>query len=492
MDLRDGVSTVPLIGPAYERRLEKLGINTIGDLLGHVPHRYLDFSVVSPIANAQRGEVLTIKGKVTSSKNIYTRYGKQLQIIKVEDSTGEISAIWFNQPYLIGTLFEGVQVSLAGKIGEFSRAKALISPEYEVTTNGRSVHTGRLVPVYPETAGLSSKWLRSRINKAYIETRPDLTDFLPGDALKELNFEDLFSAITHVHYPNNLTEAESGKVRLAFNELFFLQLKSTYRKIDWQKTKPAFELDTHEKEVGKFLNNLSFKLTSSQGRSVKEILDDLKKGYPMNRLLEGDVGSGKTVVAATAAFVSFLNGYQSVFMAPTQILAQQHFNTLSELFKPYKIRVSLITSDIKSFELGRNDVFVGTHALIHNKISFDKVALVVIDEQHRFGVEQREHLMKKAQNRRIAPHTLTMTATPIPRTVALTIYGDLDLSTLDDLPKGRQKITTWVVPENKRGAAFEWIKEIIEKEKTQAFIVCPLIEESQNESMKQIAAATKK
>jgi ATP-dependent DNA helicase RecG len=259
-----------------------------------------------------------------------------------------------------------------------------------------------------------------------------------------------------------------------------------HRKINWKRNKVSNKLFVNKTEVNKFIETLPFKLTQSQNIAIDEILKDLERNYPMNRLLEGDVGSGKTVVAAAAAFAVFANGFQTVIMAPTQILAEQHYKTLNSIFEKYKVRVSLITSSSKKGEIGRSDIFVGTHALIHSKTDFTKVALVVIDEQHRFGVEQRKHLVKKSGT----PHILTMTATPIPRTIALTSYGDLDLSVLTEMPKGRQKITTWVVPNQKREKAYEWMKSQITKLKSQIFIICPLIEESEVETLADVKAVT--
>ena len=271
----------------------------------------------------------------------------------------------------------------------------------------------------------------------------------------------------------------------------FLQLASLYRKSRWLKNEASYKLKVEPKELGSFISSLPFSLTSSQEVAVKEILADLAKASPMNRILEGDVGSGKTVVAAVACFVAFSNGYQSVVMAPTQILAQQHFQTLNALFAPFKVRVTLVTSGGVIKSIGKTDIFIGTHALIHRKVDFDRVAVVVIDEQHRFGVEQRAHLIKRVGKRKLCPHVLTMTATPIPRTIALTLYGDLELSTLRQLPRGRKKITTWIVPPQKREGAYSWIQDNILNKNAQAFVICPLIEESSIESMAQVKAATK-
>lgn len=490
MDLNSPVEELPLVGPSYGRRLEKLGIVFLRDLLYHVPHRYLDFTQGSPISRAQPGEVLALKGKVVSIKNQYTRSGRKIQIGEVKDRSGKITVVWFNQPYLIRTLYPGVEVSLAGKVGWFVNKKALVSPEYEVVKKGKEkIHTSGLIPIYPETSGLSSKWLRGRIR----ETLPSLPieDYLDSQLLRKESLMPLKEAVHAVHSPKTLEEAEKARERLAFDELFFLQVRSLSRKKAWQKNKAAYRLEVNEEEVEKFMRSLPFGLTASQKEAVGEILDDLKKGYPMNRLLEGDVGSGKTVVAATCAFVSFLNGLQSVVMAPTQILATQHYETLKTLFDPYKLRVALVTGSVVKKDLGRVDIFVGTHALIHKKASFEKVGFVAIDEQHRFGVEQRQHLVKKGKKTGVSPHVLTMTATPIPRTVALTAYGDLDLSVLREMPLGRKQITTWVVPPVKREKALLWLKKQIKKQKSQAFFICPLIEESEKETMQSVKAVTK-
>lgn len=491
MDLTTPASELPLVGPVYVSRLKRLEIDTVGDLLHHVPSRYLDFRLISKIRNIRPGETVTLKGQVISISNIYTKKGTRLQVAKIKDSTGEVEAIWFNQPFLIRNLPEGTIVSLAGKVDWFGRKIALISPEYEkILPKKKPIHTGRLVPIYSETSGISSKWLRSKISFGFTSVQKNIEDNVPTSTLKKLNLVGLSSAIKKVHFPNTLSEAEKGKKRLAFDELLKIQLNSLWKKKKWGKNKASFRLSVKISDTSKFLKKLPFKLTNSQNDSVKEILADLGKKSPMNRLLEGDVGSGKTVVAAIAAFACFLNERQTVFMVPTQILAEQHFKTLKEMLSPFKVRISLVTSAGIKKDLGRSDIFVGTHALIHKKLDFTNVALIVIDEQHKFGVKQRAKLIKKSGNKLIAPHILTMTATPIPRTIALTFYGDLDLSTLTELPKGRKPIKTWTVPPQKRQDAYKWVGERINAEKTQAFIIVPLIEESEKETMKQIKAAT--
>ncbi len=316
-------------------------------------------------------------------------------------------------------------------------------------------------------------------------------DYISEGDLKKYSLVNYKKAIYDLHFPENEVDFQNANRRLGFNELLSLTLQSIYRKDLWKENKALYKIKADNKNILKFISGLPFSLTNSQKKSIEEILTDIGKEIPMNRLLEGDVGSGKTVVAAVAAFATFLSGYQSVIMAPTQILANQHYETLCKLFEKYKIRVKLITSTTKNGDIGRADVYIGTHALIHRVIENESVALIVIDEQHRFGVEQRTLLVKKSGKGNKIPHVLTMTATPIPRTIALTVYGDLDLSILKEMPKGRVPVTTWIVPAEKRNASYKWIKEQIDKFHTQAFYICPLIEESEYETMKDVKAVVK-
>jgi len=491
VNLNSPITELPLVGPQYAKKLKRLEITTINDLLHHVPRRYLDFSKTVNIADTKIDDIVTVSGKISAIKNQYTKYGKKLQIAEVTDNSGTILAVWFNQTYLVQTFPVGTKVSLAGKVGWYARKKAFVSPEYEIMSGTKkSVHTGRLIPLYPETAGVSSKWLRGRVAFAFPNIEKELKEYLPNTVISDNKLLKYNSAISSVHFPADASNAEFGKRRLSFNELLFFQLRSIQRKQGWQKNKVLYMLEVDQTIVDKFIKSLPFELTDSQERSIKEILADLENDYPMNRLLEGDVGSGKTVVAAATAMVAFSSGYQTAIMAPTQILADQHYTTLRDVFKKFKLRISLITSSKKRADVGKADIFVGTHALIHKVSTFDQVALVIIDEQHRFGVEQRAHLVKGTGKNKKSPHVLTMTATPIPRTVALTAYGDLDLSTLDELPRGRKKITTWIVPNKKREGAYNWITKQIVNKNIQVFVICPLIEESQKETMKQVKAAS--
>lgn len=485
LHLENNISDLPKIGPFFSRKFEKLGVKTIENLFYHVPSRYVDYSLVTTINKLKPNETATIHAHIVSIKNIFSKKGLRMQVGSVEDKSGKMMVVWFNQPFLTKTLYPGRLVSLSGKVGFFSRNLCLNSPDYEIldTEDEETLHTGRLVPIYPETAGLSSKWIRTKIRDAFASS--DICDFLPTDILKEYSLIGLKEAIERVHFPKGLGEIDEGRKRLAFNELLDLQLKSELRKLNWEKNKVSNKLKIDSKTVQSFIDSLPFELTNSQKEVVDEILKDMGKDTPMNRLLEGDVGSGKTVVAAIGAFASFINGYQSLIMAPTQILANQHYQTFKKLFEKFNIRISLITSGSTKIELGRSDIFIGTHSLIHSKTNFDNVSFVVIDEQHRFGVEQRQRLVRRGG----IPHVLIMTATPIPRTIALTSYGDLNLSILKESPKGRQKIKTWVVPETKRKNAYEWIKKEI-KDGSQVFIVCPLIEDSEKETLSDVKSVT--
>ncbi len=477
----------------YASRLEKLGIVNLEDFLYHVPFRYENFALVSKIGHLQLGEAVTIEGTVLSIKNEFTRRFKKIQKATVVDETGSIDLIWFNQPYLTKYIQINDQLSLSGTVKKFGSQKILESPEYEILQGENPpIHTGRIVPIYPETRGISSKWLRRQTYKL-LQDESQLAEFLPPEFLAKHGLLQLSTALKEVHFPTTFEYARRARERLAFDELLILQLAAIYRRSLWstQLIGNPFRINAEKNEA--FISSLPFALTTAQLRAVEDITKDISAKKPMNRLLQGDVGSGKTVVSAIAIYIAHLNGFQSVMLAPTDILAQQHFASLSNLLQPFGITVDLLTGSNKQAikKTNKNDkrlrtpVLVGTHALLSEKIQFENLGLVVIDEQQRFGVEQRSIIREKGNN----PHVLTMTATPIPRTVALTLYGDLDLTYLDEMPKGRRTIKTWLVPQDKRDAAYDWIRKEITSLKSQVFIICPFIEES--ETMVTIKAATK-
>lgn len=478
ISLNAPITSLKMVKTFYALRLKKLGIETIGDLLYHIPFRYEDFSLVSKISFLQRGEKTTVLGTIASIKNIYTKRGRRLQIAKLTDETGEIEIVWYNQPFLLNTLYPGTKVTIAGEVGQFGHKLVFESPDYEIVKPETNlIHSARLVPVYPETEGISSKWLRVRINTILTKLNPEIPEILSRDIIEQFNLTSEKEAFYQVHFPKNSFFAKNARKRLSFDELLILQLAAQIRKSQWKKNgvKKTMEIAKFKKQIEKFFKGLPFELTSSQKMAISEIMKDLAKKTPMNRLLEGDVGSGKTVVAAFSIFLAHLNGFQSAFMAPTEILAKQHFQTINLLLSPFGIRTKLIVKGVKK-STNEYDVYVGTHALISGKLNVDNFGLIIIDEQQKFGVEQRAKLRGQGGN----PHVLAMTATPIPRTIALTIFADLDLSVLDQMPKGRKKVTTWVVPPQKRLPAYEWIKkQINSNSKQQVFIICPFIEQSE-------------
>jgi len=485
MNLNTPVGKLYMVGPTYARRLKRLGIETIGDLLYHFPFRYIDYSLISPIKLAQPGEIITVKGKIVSLHNEYTSRGKKIQKGIIADSTGIIEVIWFNQPFLVKVLKPGTIVSLSGKVDFWGKKIVLISPEYEAqnSQHNLTIHTGRLVPVYHETYGVSSKWLRSRIAPLIKTIVPNIDEFLPSEILNKYGLPELKISLEQIHFPKDRKSAEISRKRFAFEELFLIQLAALQRKLKWQQRKLAKNFLIKQERILEFIHRLPFKLTNAQKREIEAILNDLSKDKPMNRLLQGDVGSGKTVVAAAAIFVAYLNNVQSALMAPTEILAHQHFQTLNQLLNPLGVKIALLTAEQKKWEINF-DLIIGTHALIHQRAKFKNLGLVIIDEQHRFGVEQRGKLIEKGKT----PHVLTMTATPIPRTIALTLYGDLDLSVLDEMPPGRKPVKTWVVPPEKRASAYKWIEKQVKENKSQVFIICPLIEESKSETLQTVKA----
>jgi len=489
LDLATPVTHLSMVGPAYSLRLKKLGITTVRDLLYHIPSRYIDYSLTSPINKLQPGEQVSVKGTISSIKTIYTRSKTSIQKLIVEDTTGTLEVIFYNQPYLLTVLKKGTEVTFAGIVELNGFHLSMQSPEFEISVSTKqSIHTGRLVPVYPLTHGVSSKWLRSRIYSLIAKFTPDIKEYLAPDILKEFNLWEERKSLYQIHFPKDPHSAQKARERLSLDELLELHIASQFRANAWKKIRPVQKIDTitHKKSIQQLIASLPFTLTQAQETAINEILAELEKDHAMNRLLLGDVGAGKTVVSAVAAYVVAKNGFQTLLMAPTQILAQQHYETMINILSQQNLSISLVTSQSKPADLSGVDIIVGTHALLTQKLKKSKIALVVIDEQQRFGVEQRALLRKKGRS----AHLLTMTATPIPRTIALTLYADLSLSVLDQLPQGRLPVKTWVVPAAKRQAAYQWIHKLVIDRRTpqQAFIVCPFIEES--ESMDTVKAAT--
>jgi len=494
------------IGSILQKRLKKLGIKTINDLFFHFPRRYEDFSNLIPISEIKINEICTIQGKILEIKTIRT-WKRKMFITQalLQDKTGAIKITWFNQPYLTKIIKGGDSLIVSGKVASGKRGTYLSGPVYEKIKPGVDlIHTGRLVPVYPETAGLSSRWLRYILKPLLVNLKNKIPESLPEKIIKENKFLSINKALWQIHFPDSKILAKKAQERFSFEELFFIELFVLREKARLSKEK-AVSIPFNLNLIKKFVGPLPFKLTDAQKKSAWQILKDLEKERPMNRLLEGDVGSGKTVVATMAALSVAKAGWQAAFMAPTEILAKQHFQEVSKLLQDFNLNIGLLTGKQDQFrskklkneviEISRKkllektlkgelDILIGTHALIQDKVKFGKLALVILDEQHRFGVEQRAKLLKesriKNQESRPIPHLLSMTATPIPRTLTLTVYGDLDLSLIDELPKGRKKIITKVIPPKDRQSTYDFIKKQVKKGR-QIFVICPRIEPGNSE-----------
>lgn len=496
MELRldSPIQYVPRVGPNMAGKLRKrLGLETVQDLLFHVPFRYEDYSIISPIGRLRPGETVTIIGALEYIRTFVTKNGKRMVMGRLTDDSGSIDLLWFNQQYLVKVLRQGDTLSVSGKADWFSRKIAIISPVYEKLdtsdSQASSLHTGRLVPIYPETEGVSSKWMRGRIHYIIHNCLSDLPDPLPENIIREEQLLPLAEALQAVHFPDSMEQANRARFRLAFDELFVLMARAQYQKHRRKTTQTAFSLPLHTSDLELFCNKLPFTLTDDQISSIDEILHDIKKPIPMNRLLEGDVGAGKTVVAAASMYAAIKNNHSAVLMAPTQILAEQHHASIVNLLSSFDIPVRLVIGGQKKSRSAPRtpSILIGTHALLTSGIIPKTTAFIVIDEQQRFGVAQRAKL-RELSGTSNTPHQLIMTATPIPRTLAQTVFGDLDISTLTTLPLGRKPVRTWVVPNSKRNKAYAWIDKQIETSHGQAFVVCPLIDES--ESLTSVRAAS--
>jgi len=508
--LRSPVTTLVGIGPSHAQRFNRLGVETIRDLLYLFPHRYNDFSSLKTINRLEYGDEVTIIGTVWQTKARETRKGGVIVTSIISDGTGTIQATWFNQPYLARRLSAGSKIVLSGKVDEYLGRLVFQSPEWEPLEK-ELIHTARLVPVYPLTKGLSARWLRRLMKKTVDYWSKRLPDHLPTRLRERGSLVDLETAIGQIHFPENEESLKRARRRLCFDEFFLIQLGVQRQRHLW-RSKPGRPLTVDEELLGSFLQSLPFTLTSAQQRVLREIVNDLRQPYPMSRLLQGDVGSGKTVVAAAAMLLTVANGCQAVMMAPTEILAEQHYKTITELLADFESQISNLKSQISvrlligsltSLEkeeiheeaaAGDADIIIGTHALIQGGVGFEDLGLAVIDEQHRFGVAQRATLRQKGitearppsfppklggmERGAVCPHVLVMSATPIPRTLALTIYGDLDISVIDELPPGRREIKThWLLP-RERERAYSFLRSQIEQGH-QAFVICPLVEESE-------------
>lgn len=521
MELHDKLELKFRLDVNQKRALNRLKIFSVADLLFHFPVRYSHISEIKPINQLVAGEYATVYGRFWSPD---IKRGYRSKILRAEgeviDETGKIKVVWFNQAYIAKMIRSGQFVEFTGKVMESKRGKYLANPEFKkVDSMPIDIHDSLFnfdkkkqsevfgFPVYTETRGITSKWFYHTILKIIKDkTLDNIEDYIPKEILQKYHLPSLKSALVWIHLPKNAKDAESARKRFAFEEVFCIQLERQHDKFEYRKNK-SFQIIPQKKDVEEFLERFPFQATKSQEKSIETILNDMGKNFPMSRLLEGDVGSGKTAVAATAAYCTVktrpfdsaqsrlqtFGSLQTAYMAPTEILAVQHFESFIIYFKHLPINIGLITGSgcrkfpsklnpngwttISRAQLlkwtlnGEIPILIGTHALIQKTVKFKNLALVVIDEQHRFGTAQRRKLVRKDN---IAPHLLSMTATPIPRTLALTIYGDLDLSLLDEMPAGRKEIITEIITPNKRAETYERIREEI-KAGRQLYIICPRI-----------------
>jgi len=516
------------VGPAFALRLEKLGLKTVRDLLWHFPSRYEDFSKIANIVDLVPGEAATIQGVIQEIK-ILRSFRKKMFIIQatVVDATGSVRATWFNQKFLVAMLKKGMVINLAGKVSLGKAGIGFSHPSYEIVGFSEDEeqfaedmaeyreeieackHTGRLVPIYPETKGVTSKGLRFLI-KPLLDGLEYIPETLPEEMLKRADVTELNDALRLIHYPETMKDVLRARRRFAFEDIFYLQLVNILERSRLAKEN-AYACVAEGSRFAELLAQLPFELTDAQQEVMREVSGDLARPHPMNRLLQGDVGSGKTIVAVLAAIIAADAGRQASFMAPTEILATQHYHTFKKIFGNFEKGVVLLTASgakvffgeglesemkkadaVKKLATGEIKIAIGTHALIQKGVAFSDLALVVIDEQHRFGVKQRQalaghtkalSLSKGKRDGGLLPHFLSMSATPIPRTLSLTLFGDLDVSIIGELPKGRKDIITKIVPPASRTDAYAFIRGQVKKGR-QVFVICPRIEKTEEDETK--------
>ncbi|MEK7650663.1 MAG: ATP-dependent DNA helicase RecG [Patescibacteria group bacterium] len=496
------------LAPSQAKALEKLRLETVRDLLYYFPARYGQVLPEKKIAELLVGDNVTIYAQVVRAK-VSKAWKKKIPMgeVTLEDQTGRIKAIWFHQPYLAKKVAPAHFARLQGKVAERKGELYLANPEIEAVSglgtsetlfaDENNAEINYLLPVYPETRGISSLWLHHAVKKILKNNlQESLTDYLPTEIIKKYNLPKLATALVWIHSPRTESDSLAARKRFAFEEIFFIQLTRLRAKLNYQEQQ-AFVIKPEQKGLDEFISRFPFPLTSAQDRAIQQITTDFTKSAPMTRLLEGDVGSGKTAVATVTALAVVQAGGEVAYMAPTEILAKQHFESFISYFRHLpRVQIGLITGAgcykfpskinlnsytnisrpqlLKWVANGEIPILIGTHALIQKAVKFKNLAYVIIDEQHRFGVMQRAKLVRKDENK--APHLLSMTATPIPRTLALTIYGDLDLTLLDELPAGRKQVKTEIVSEVNRNKAYAHIKQELESGR-QAFVICPRIDE---------------
>ena len=500
MKLTDSVKTLKGIGQARLALLHNLGIYTIEDLLEYFPRDYLDRSQISRIAELTDGQTATIMAFVAGQPRALYKNGKDITKIVFSDGTGRLEAVWFNQPYMRRNFKSDTEYFISGRVRRSLGILTIETPETEIVAQNvprgtfldGNLSAGRIVPVYPLTAGLSQKVLRGLIKQVVDGATDQIEDFMPQSLTDANGLCDRDFAIRNIHFPESREAYFAARRRLVFEELFLMQAALILVKGHFAAAKGRIFTDL---DISELLDALPYDLTDDQKKVTQEICEDLKSGYAANRLLQGDVGSGKTAVAMVICFLAVKNGTQAALMAPTETLAVQHHQSFSDIFGQFGMTVELLVGSVKTKEKaalkrhlksGEIDIIIGTHALIQDNVEFADLGLVITDEQHRFGVRQRGKLNEKGQQN----HVLVMTATPIPRSLAMVLYGDMDISVINQMPPGRQKIDTFCVTKAYHARIFKFIRDEVEKGH-QAYIICPLIEESEHEERKDINSVLK-
>ena len=486
MRYEDSIRQIKGVGEKAEQRFHKLDIWNVGDLLEHYPREYDEFHDLVKIADVKEGEMAAVEGVMACRPSIHTTARLKILSMVLEDETGRITVTWFNMPFLANRLKMGTRYILRGKVGRKNGKLVLEQPKM-YSKNEFFKQVGRLHPIYPLTAGLTNHAVEKAVCDA-IGSLEGAAEFLPADLRKRQNLLAYRKAIHDIHFPKNQLEYRKARKRLVFDEFFLYQ--AALQAIRIKNYKPSSHVMTQNKRLEEFVNNLPYELTAAQKRVYEEIEKDMTGGMTMNRLVQGDVGSGKTVVAVMALFLAVCNGEQGAFMVPTEVLAMQHKESLEAMLAPYGVKIGLLIGSMTAKEKregkqklaeGEWNIVVGTHAILQDNVEFEDLALVITDEQHRFGVRQREKLMEKGDT----PHVLAMSATPIPRTLALVLYGDMDLSIMDELPANRLPIKNCVVGTDYRPQAYRFMKDQIEKGR-QVYIICPMVEEKEEVALESV------
>ncbi len=490
MKLDTPLANIKGVGTKTAESLSRANLHTVQDLIEFFPRDYQDYSKTSSISTIKPGKV-TLRVRIEHLATRRVRRGMHITEATLADDTGKVAAVWFNQPYRADQLRkEKGEWLISGQFGLNGHKYQVTNPSVE-KSDGKHINAGRIVPVYRAVSGLKSHVVR----KILTELRPVivmLDEILPADIIRNQKLISRADALTYLHFPDNDDQIEAARKRLGFEELFSLVLAGQLNKRENTKL-TGWKIPFDQSHAKEFVTNLPFKLTDAQRAAIWQIAQDFEHEHPMNRLLQGDVGSGKTVVAGMAASLAAQQGYQTAIMAPTEILATQHAETLTKLLKPFNITVGLLVGSVKpaakkqlyqAITDGKVQVIVGTHALIQDKVQFKKLGFVVIDEQHRFGVAQRQKLLEKSKH---LPHLLSMTATPIPRSLALTVYGELDVSILNEMPSGRQPIKTSIVSPNSRASMYDAVESEI-KAGRQVYVVCPLIDDNPDSEKRSVEA----